>query len=176
MKALILLSLFALTAQASAAAGDQPAASAFGIVGEGGRAAGKVSLTQGPRGVLIRIEAMGLAPGWHGMHIHSVATCTDAGFKASGGHVHDPAVKAPVHGLLNANESDLGDLPNLFVAADGKANSEVYARDLSMGVAAGRLNILDGDGSALIIHAAADDHQSQPIGGAGARVACAAIK
>jgi len=31
-------------------------------------------------------------------------------------------------------------------------------------------------GSALLIHAAADDYLSQPIGGAGARVACAAIK
>jgi Cu-Zn family superoxide dismutase len=35
--------------------------------------------------------------------------------------------------------------------------------------------LLDGDGSALLIHAAPDDHTSQPIGGAGARIACAAL-
>ena len=36
--------------------------------------------------------------------------------------------------------------------------------------------LLDADGSALVIHANADDHSSQPIGGAGDRVACAVIK
>ena len=36
--------------------------------------------------------------------------------------------------------------------------------------------LLDADGSALVIHANPDDHSSQPIGGAGDRVACAVIK
>ena len=47
---------------------------------------------------------------------------------------------------------------------------------ISLGEASGRLNILDADGSALIIHASPDDHSSQPIGGAGARIACAPIR
>jgi len=160
---------------ASAAAG-QAGPKSYPLVGEGSRAAGTVTLTDGPRGVMIRVEADGLAPGWHGMHIHAVATCADAGFKASGGHVHDAAVTSPVHGLLNTAETDRGDLPNIFAGSDGKANAEVYAPGLSLGAAAGRLNLLDADGSALIIHAAADDYQTQPIGGAGARVACSAIK
>ena len=36
--------------------------------------------------------------------------------------------------------------------------------------------LLGPQGAALVIHANADDHQSQPIGNAGARVACAALK
>ncbi len=34
----------------------------------------------------------------------------------------------------------------------------------------------DADGTALVIHANPDDHMAQPIGGAGARVACAVIR
>jgi Cu-Zn family superoxide dismutase len=38
------------------------------------------------------------------------------------------------------------------------------------------MGLKDADGSALVIHAAADDQTTQPIGGAGERVACAVIK
>lgn len=145
------------------------------IVGDGGKAIGTANLTNAPRGLLIKVEVSGLTPGWHGMHIHSVATCADAGFKASGGHVHAMSVTTPIHGLLNEHETDLGDLPNIFAGADGHAAAEVFAPYLSLSEEPDRLNIIDTDGSALIIHAAADDHQTQPIGGAGARVGCAAI-
>ena len=37
-------------------------------------------------------------------------------------------------------------------------------------------SLLDEDGSAIIIHAQEDDHLTQPIGGAGARVACGVIQ
>lgn len=146
------------------------------IVGDGGKKVGTLVVTEAPRGVLLRVELTGLTPGWHGMHVHSVATCADPGFKASGGHVHEMGVTAPIHGLLMDKESDLGDLPNIYAGADGHAAVEVFAPNLSLGEAPGRLNLLDADGSALIVHAAADDHISQPIGGAGARVACAEIK
>jgi Cu-Zn family superoxide dismutase len=35
---------------------------------------------------------------------------------------------------------------------------------------------MDADGAALVIHANPDDYRSQPIGGAGDRVACAVIR
>ena len=63
-----------------------------------------------------------------------------------------------------------------IVGPDGKAFAEVFAPNLSLGEAVGRLNLLDADGSALVIHASPDDHVSQPIGGAGARIACAPIQ
>jgi Cu-Zn family superoxide dismutase len=146
------------------------------IVGDGGKTIGAISLTNAPRGLLIRVDVSGLTPGWHGIHIHSVATCADAGFKASGSHVHAMGATNSIHGLLNGQETDLGDLPNIFAGPDGHAAAEFFTPYLSLGEAPDRLNILDSDGSALIIHAAADDHQTQPIGGAGARVACAAIR
>ena len=36
-------------------------------------------------------------------------------------------------------------------------------------------NLLDADGAAILIHALADDHVAQPIGGSGDRVACGMI-
>ncbi len=170
----ITVGLFASAVPAQA----QPVStSKFLLVGPGPSAqAGRVELTQAPHGLLVRIEASGLTPGWHAAHFHSVADCSDAGFKASGGHVHDMAAAASVHGLLNPDETDLGDLPNIYAGADGRANAEIFAPALSLGAVTGRANLLDSDGSALVIHASADDHQSQPIGGAGARVACAAIR
>jgi len=76
------------------------------------------------------------------------------------------------HGLLNPDGPDEGDLPNLYAAQDGSANAEVWSETPLNGEG----GLKDGDGSALIIHANEDDHTSQPIGGAGDRVACAVIK
>jgi len=164
----LLLSTSPLHAEGSSLTAD--------VVGDGGKTIGSVSLTNAPRGLLIKVDVSGLSPGWHGVHVHSVATCADAGFKASGSHVHGASAATSIHGLLNQNETDLGDLPNIFADAQGQAAAETFAPYLSLGDAPDRLNILDSDGSALIVHAASDDHQSQPIGGAGARVACAAIR
>ncbi len=85
---------------------------------------------------------------------------------------HDMPV---AHGLLNPAANETGDLPNLYAAADGTAMAEIFTPSVSLSVA-DRAPLLDADGSALVIHAAPDDHTSQPIGGAGARVACAVIK
>jgi Cu-Zn family superoxide dismutase len=40
----------------------------------------------------------------------------------------------------------------------------------------GTAPLLDEDGSAFIIHENADDHMTQPIGGAAGRIACGVIK
>ena len=166
------LMILVSTSSLQAAGGSRTA----NVVADGGKAIGTVMLTEAPRGLLIKVEVSGLTPGWHGMHVHMVGTCADAGFKASGGHVHEMGAATSAHGLLNPQETDLGDLPNLYAGADGHAAAEVFASHLSLGPTPDRLDVLDSDGSALIIHAAADDHQTQPIGGAGARVACAAIR
>lgn len=147
------------------------------LVGRDGAAIGKVMVVETPGdGVLMRMQVGGLTPGWHGAHLHQVGECSDyrAGFKASGGHV-DPDDRA--HGLMNADGPERADLPNIYAGADGRATAEIFVRGLSLNAhgAADAHPLLNEDGFAVVVHANADDHMTQPIGGAGERVACAAI-
>jgi len=147
------------------------------IRGADGRDVGLVSLAQGPEGVLIRLNILPnvLPPGWHGVHLHEVSDCNVAGFTAAGPHVgHGGRVK---HGLLAADGPEPGDLPNLYVPEKSPQGPavEMFSSMVSLGPARGRVNLRDSDGSSLMIHESADDHVTQPIGGAGARIACAMI-
>ena len=139
-----------------------------------GAAAGTATLRQGPNGLLMKIEATGLTPGWHGIHLHETGQC-EAAFTSAGAHINHPAAKVP-HGLMNADGPDDGDLPNIFAHADGTAKAEIFTTHARLSGDGQAQDLLDNDGSAIIIHANADDHSSQPIGGAGARVACGAIQ
>jgi Cu-Zn family superoxide dismutase len=78
--------------------------------------------------------------------------------------------------MLNPDGNDNGDLPNLFAGADGAATAEVYSPMVSLNGAGGRPALLDADGSSIVVHASPDDYKTQPIGGAGARVACGVVK
>ncbi|MGA9658082.1 MAG: superoxide dismutase family protein [Asticcacaulis sp.] len=134
---------------------------------------GTITIKPAPDGVFLRVEAHGLTPGWHGMHFHEKGACTDDKFASAGGHVHN---MTPVkHGLLNKDANDAGDLPNLFANADGTAVTEVYSSLVTAKGTNDRPALMDEDGSAVVIHALPDDYTTQPIGGAGVRVACAAI-
>ncbi|MFN3214332.1 MAG: superoxide dismutase family protein [Henriciella sp.] len=140
------------------------------IVGVDGSVIGSLNILDGPNGLLIEavIEPGGLTPGWHGLHLHQVGDCSDAGeFKLSGGHVG----KIPDgHGLLNPVGPEAGDVPNIWAGADGSAGYEAFTTLIS------GAELADEDGTALIIHANRDDHMTQPIGEAGPRVACAVIR
>ena len=81
-----------------------------------------------------------------------------------------------IHGLLNPEANDSGDLPNVFAGADGSATAEAYSTLVSLKGAGGRPALLDADGSSIVVHASPDDHTTQPIGGAGARAACGVFK
>jgi Cu-Zn family superoxide dismutase len=152
------------------------------LVGPDGGRIGEVLFRSAPGGVLMRTEARGLSVGWHGIHFHQTADCSDGGdgFKKSGGHV-DPGARE--HGLLHAAGAEEGDLPNIWAGPEA-APLEIFGRSAS-GSGAARAEIfragvslsslLDSDGFAVIVHADPDDHETQPIGGAGARVACAAV-
>lgn len=160
---------------AEAAARATPGQTAqVAILNGQGAEAGKATLTQGATGLLIKVEATGLTPGWHGIHIHATGQC-EAPFTSAGAHINHGDPKQP-HGLLNADGPDDGDLPNVFADAKGAVNAEVFTTRVRLADAGPGQWLLDDDGSALVIHANADDHSSQPIGGAGDRVACAVIK
>jgi Cu-Zn family superoxide dismutase len=157
----------------SAQAADTQAATAA-ISGGDGKALGTATLTEAPHGVLVRIELKGLTPGWHGLHFHEKGDCGAPDFKSAGAHVH--TTTAVVHGLLNPDGNDNGDLPNIFAGSDGAATAELFSPLVSLKGAGGRPALLDADGSSIVVHASPDDYKSQPIGGAGARVACGVVK
>lgn len=155
---------------------DGPDRASIGDFGEAtlmngsGARVGRAILTQGATGLLIRIEAEGLTPGWHGVHIHATGQCA-APFTSAGAHINHGDPKAP-HGLLNAGGPDDGDLPNVFADAQGRVNAEVFTTRARIARNGPGQWLWDADGSALVIHANMDDQTSQPIGGAGDRVVC----
>ena len=140
------------------------------LIDADGAVIGTATFEQTPTGVLMYVEVAGLPPGAHGIHLHAVGSCTPD-FKAATGHINPDAV---AHGLRNPEGPDSGDLPNLYAAADGSARAEFFTTLVS--VAGGDAPaLLDADGSAVIIHEQPDDHLTQPIGGAGGRIACGVI-
>ncbi len=157
-----------------ASAQDPSIASAeASLIGATGQPIGKVTLKGSAAATVVRISVNpgGLTPGWHGIHFHATGDCSDPGqFQLSKAHVNHLAKK---HGMLNPEGPDEGDLPNIYAAADGSVNAEVSSLAVRI---LGQNGLKDDDGSALVIHQNEDDHVSQPIGNAGARVACAVIK
>jgi len=169
------LAIACLTGATAAPALAQVAQAASVVIkAPDGHDLGFATLTDASRGVMVRIELKGLTPGWHGLHFHEKGDCGTPDFKSAGAHVHSTA--SVVHGLLNPDGNDNGDLPNLFAGADGSAVAELYSPLVSLNGTGGRPALLDADGSAIVVHANADDYRSQPIGGAGARIACGVIK
>ncbi|AWN51193.1 superoxide dismutase family protein [Methylobacterium sp. 17Sr1-1] len=178
MRIVTLAGALALGLAAPALAQDKPADQAAPttydapIVNNKGETIGKIALRDGANTLVMRvtIQAGGLPPGWHGIHFHAVGSCADTDkFQESKAHVNHDNAK---HGLLNAEGPDEGDLPNVYANADGSVNAEVSS-DTPL---TGEGGLKDNDGSALIIHANEDDHATQPIGNAGARIGCAVIK
>lgn len=165
MRALPIALAAALAATAALA---HPSTLSADLKNGAGATIGKVTLTDAPTGVLLRVETKGLTPGWHGLHFHEKADCSKSDFTSSGGHTH--GMNERVHGLLNPKANETGDLPNLYVGADGAGSTEAFTSALKLA------DLKDADGSAVVIHASPDDYMAQPIGGAGARVACAEIR
>ena len=138
------------------------------IFGSDGERIGDVVAWQGRDGVLVQLDVRDLPPGSRGVHFHSVGDCDDLDiFKASGAHIG--AAYGP-HGLLHPEGPHRGNLPNINVGADGSAIVEFHSNLISVA------ELHDADGAALIIHQTRDDHQTQPIGGSGGRIACAPFR
>jgi Cu-Zn family superoxide dismutase len=135
-----------------------------------GDVVGTATLTEVTGGVRIVVEARGLTAGEHGVHVHEVGTCEAPDFTSAGGHVN-PERKQ--HGLQNPSGPHAGDLPNMTAAANGAGRLETTTSRFTLGAGPGSL--FDADGSALVIHAAADDMRTDPTGNSGGRVACGPI-
>src|SRR5919109_770598 len=131
---------------------------------------GTAAFTQAGDVVRIVLEAKGLTPGLHGVHIHAVGKCDPPDFNSAGPHFN-PTGKQ--HGALNPQGAHADDLPNLNVGSDGTGRLETATEQITLGTAA--TSLFDADGSALVVHAAPDDFKTDPTGNSGARVACGVI-
>ncbi len=114
----------------------------------------------------------GLAEGKYGVHIHDVGVCdSDTAFEGAGGH-YNPT--GEMHGDINADPSHAGDLGNLEVDTDGNFEHEVLAEKLSLKSDEPN-SLADANGSAIVIHAAEDDLETDPSGDSDGRWACGVI-
>ena len=131
---------------------------------------GTAKLLQIPNGVLVRLTLTKATPGPHAFHVHAVGKCEGPEFTTAGGHFNPTSKK---HGLLNQEGSHAGDLPNVIVPDSGAVIVETVIPHVTL--KAGDHTLADADGSALVLHAEADDYTTDPTGSAGGRMACGVI-
>jgi Cu-Zn family superoxide dismutase len=137
-----------------------------------GKEIGTITAVDSRYGLLLTPQLSDLKPGMHGFHVHEKPDCSHAmkdgkevAALAAGGH-YDPDKTGRHEGPYG--NGHLGDLPPLFVAADGKSTIPVLAP---------RLKVADIKGRSLMIHAGGDNYSDvpAPLGGGGARVACGVV-
>jgi Cu-Zn family superoxide dismutase len=120
-------------------------------------------------GVSIDLDVHGLTPGEHAIHFHAVAKC-EAPFTTAGPHFN-PGMKK--HGMQSPDGSHAGDMMNFTVDAKGNAKTTITNKNVTMGAEPNSL--YTNGGTALMIHAAADDMKTDPGGAAGDRIICGTI-
>ena len=158
----------------SAHGGLQPEAEAVLLDGSGAEV-GTVTFATGGHGkVEVRVKVTGLAPGFHGFHVHAIGTCTAPDFASAGGHFNPASVTHPGHAA---------DMPVVLVNADGNGSARFRTDRYAI------VDMFDADGSAVIVHANPDNYANIPTdrydpdpdattlatGDAGPRLACGVV-
>ena len=172
---MVVVLLAALGAGGALAQGS-PTATAVLRDSDGNRV-GSAQFVEGPNGVTITVNiTRGIEPGVHAIHIHETADLSSPDFKSAGDHFNPTSAE---HGFDNPQGPHAGDLENITVAENGTASYRTVNDRITL---SGRPNsILDEDGSALVVHAMADDYrtnddpQSGP-GMSGDRIAAGVIE
>ena len=140
--------------------------SAVAINNAQGQPLGSVQLRDTVGGVTFHGTITGLKPGNHGFHVHDVGRCDPPSFESAGPH-WNPTNKQ--HGRQNPAGWHTGDLANAGATEDGVA--QIHQTVEGATIAA----LLEGDGSALVVHADPDDNKTDPSGNSGDRIACGVI-
>ncbi|AXY26375.1 superoxide dismutase [Suicoccus acidiformans] len=131
---------------------------------------GTATFVETETGVKMTYAFYNLPEGEFAMHIHETGLASpEKEFTDADSHWNPTGVE---HGHKSETGPHLGDLPNIFVDADGKSTGEVEIKQATFveDPAAGRYSLAnDGQGTALIVHVGPDDYHSQPTGAAGDR-------
>src|SRR5690606_13685745 len=112
-------------------------------------------------------EITGLPPGSHGFHVHEFGDCSAPDASSAGGHCNPTGQH---HGPPDDSLRHGGDLGNIDAGQDSTASVNIADSILAL---SGPNSI---GGKAVVVHADADDLESQPSRNAGARLACGVIE
>lgn len=119
--------------------------------------------------VNVSIALVGISQGVHGVHLHRVGACEAPDFESAGDHLN-PAGRQ--HGTQNPAGPHLGDLPNVTIGSSGAGTVSAILRGSRAEVLA---QMFDADGTAVVVHADADDYRTDPSGNSGGRIACGVL-
>jgi len=167
-KLLLYFGVFCLLASSTSAQAAKKAKTE--LLNTKGAPVGTATFSEKSNGVQLDLKVSNLPPGLHGFHIHAVGKCEAPDFASAGPHLNPEGKQ---HGWDNPLGHHLGDLQNLNVGPDGKANVRVLVPGVTLGEGANSL--FHEGGTALVIHAKPDDGKTDPAGNAGARIACGVI-
>ncbi|MFC4558623.1 superoxide dismutase family protein [Virgibacillus kekensis] len=131
---------------------------------------GTAKLSERPEGVQVKLKLEGLAPGFHGIHVHEYPECEGPDFVSAGSHFNPDGKE---HGLMHPKGAHLGDLPNIEADSGGLVKAELMLAGATL--KEGKKSLLKEEGTSLVIHENMDDGVSQPGGNSGARIACGII-
>ena len=155
------------------------------LVDPGGARVGRVEISEVEEGLQVAATVEGLPPGFHGFHVHAVGVCEPDSASPADPSMTGDFLSAGGH--LGAGESDHGqhpgDLPVMYVTESGAGSLTAVTGALTLA------DLVDDDGSAVMVHANPDNYANIPeryapagpddmtrnTGDAGGRIACGPV-